>query len=258
MSNKILGCLSEKYESNNNPGAISHYQGDYGNRTGGSYGCYQMIATTVSIYLNFIKLKYPAFYNRLIKYSIGSKEFDTQWKSIATTSPTLFKESQWVFIKASYYDVFVNRIKIKYGFDINKRSFALMNSVWSLTVQFGTGNKIFDIVYKPGISDKNLITALYAERGENNGKKYFGKSSESVQKSVCNRFKNELNDALQLLNEENKPQPIKEVDVVTQEEAEIVRSLAVTIERISTNQPIAEQINYIKEKFDGYLKNGGK
>ncbi len=252
MSNRILGYISEKYESSGNPSAISKSKEDFGNRFGGSYGAYQMIVSTVKRYLDFIKIKYSLIYNILIKHPIASVEFDNDWKYVGSNYIQQFKESQWAFIKSKYYDVIVNKIKIKYGFDINKRSFALQNVIWSLVVQHGVGNKIFDVVYKPGITDKDLIIALYAERGANNGKKYFSKSSIGVQKAVCNRFKNELNDALNLLNEDK--QPVKEVDNVNAKETELVRALAIIIERLATNQPIVEQVNYVKIKFDEYLK----
>ena len=49
--------------------------------------------------------------------------------------------------------------------------------------------------------------------------KYFGKCSKAVQDSVSNRFKNELNDVLNLLKEENlnptSPPPVPHVNPIS-------------------------------------------
>ena len=49
--------------------------------------------------------------------------------------------------------------------------------------------------------DAELIRAVYAERGRDDGAAYFGRSSEAVRAGVMNRFRNEERDALQMLGE---------------------------------------------------------
>lgn len=257
--NKILGCLSEKYESSGNPGAISKSKEDAGNRYGGSYGAFQMIVPTVKSYLVFIQSKYPDIYNVLIKTQIASPEFDTLWKSLAQNVTARFKESQWAFIKISYYDGIASKINTKYGFDINKRSFALQNTMWSTSVQHGTGGalSIFDIAVKgkdiKTITDEYLIRAIYSERGRNNGKAHFSSCSANVQKAVANRFKNELQDALVLLKQYPIPivvKPVvpvapvvvkKEVIDLTKDDGEkLIKILSNLFEIVTTEQDKAE------------------
>jgi chemotaxis protein histidine kinase CheA len=78
---------------------------------------------------------------------------------------------------------------------------ALQEMLFSTAVQHGPGGamKIFNSVFKPGMTDEQLVKAVYAERGADGGKKHFGGSTANVQAGVVNRFGKEQQDILGLL-----------------------------------------------------------
>ena len=85
---------------------------------------------------------------------------------------------------------------------MNKRSNALQQVLWSVSVQHGPGGakKIFS---RAGInnkmSDAQIIDAVYRERSANKGMKYFPSSSQSIRNSVLRRFESEKKDAISML-----------------------------------------------------------
>jgi hypothetical protein len=200
--NNYLGTLSKKYESGNSgPGTIARNAGDIG---GASYGTYQ-IATktgTMATFIKFLKTGYPSMYASLSKFAAGTVQFDAAWIALTKTKKDEFATAQHEFIKSSHYDPAVNKIKQAIGIDTNQCSLALQNVVWSTAVQHGSGGAC-NIFKNAGINsnmeDEEIIRLVYAERGANNGLKYFGRSSSSIRQSVVNRFKNELLDALEIL-----------------------------------------------------------
>jgi len=196
-----LGGLSKKYESNGNPGTIANNTGDPG---GASYGSYQ-IATktgTMQSFLSWASSNAPQVASALAGKQPGTAAFDTAWKSLASSNPQMFEQAQHNFIQASHYQPVANAVK-NMGLDVNKRSQAVRDVVWSTAVQHGVGGAQSVIKAaignNPNISDEELIRKIYAERGANDGKKYFSSSSDSIRQSVVNRFRNELQDALKML-----------------------------------------------------------
>jgi hypothetical protein len=197
-----LGSLSKKYESGNSgPGTIARNAGDIG---GASYGTYQ-IATktgTMATFIKFLKTGYPSMHAALSKFAAGTVQFDAAWIALTKTKKDEFAAVQHEFIKSSHYDPAVNKIQQSIGLDANQRSLALQNVVWSTAVQHGSGGAC-NIFKNAGINsnmeDEEIIRLVYAERGANNGLKYFGRSSSSIRQSVVNRFKNELLDVLETL-----------------------------------------------------------
>ena len=95
---------------------------------------------------------------------------------------------------------------------MNTRSAALRDVVWSTAVQHGGGTPIvhraiatLNCTTADPTYDKQLISAIYAERGRKKADGtlvYFGKSSPAVQAGVANRFRNEQADALAMLARE--------------------------------------------------------
>jgi hypothetical protein len=171
-----LGKLSEKYESNGYPGAIGH------DNTGGfSYGKYQIATKTGTMkkYMNFLKEEFPAFEQELSATGgldsalNGTVEFKRVWKKLAK-NPN-FADSQHAFIQKTHYEPFVERLK-GIGLDVNARSRALKNVVWSVSVQHGPGNNVFrnalrnydpnDLEDNQKVSDKEIVEAVYAERSK--------------------------------------------------------------------------------------------
>lgn len=152
--------------------------------------------------MNFLKTASPSMYSTLSKHKPGSSGFDGAWKSLAQSQPDAFNKVQHDFIQASHYQPAANKIKQTLGFDVSKYSLAIQNVLWSTAVQHGTGGalSVFKAAgIKPGMSESEIIRRVYAERGANNGKKYFSKSSPEIRASVVKRFASEMQDALNML-----------------------------------------------------------
>lgn len=201
-----LGTLSQKYESNGNPGAVSPGSGDPG---GVSYGAYQMTSKGGGTVSKFLKSSAAAPWSAEFANLVpGSPEFTEKWKSIAARDSEKFLEAQHEYIKQTHYDPFVEKIK-GLGLDVNERSWALQDVVWSTSVQHGPNNIVVANALKgkdpSQMSDEEIIKAIYAERGRKNAEGtmvWFPNCSIDVQKSVANRFTKELGDALIMLQEE--------------------------------------------------------
>ncbi|MCY6354250.1 vgrg protein [Clostridium sp. ZS2-4] len=197
-----LGLKASKYESNLNPGAISNTSGDYGEK---SYGAWQFSSKTGSLdsFVKWLKSKDGEFYSKLSEAKSRDenkfgKNFDAEWITIALTNKDKFMKLQQDYVKQSYYDTAAQTLKSKFGFDINQRSDALKESLWSTVVQHGVRGTE-DIFSKLNLSkdDSGIINDLYNERQKVNI--YFRSSSEQVKRSVYNRFTREKQDMLNML-----------------------------------------------------------
>lgn len=103
---------------------------------------------------------------------------------------------------SSHYVPAVKSVEKSTGLNVAGRSSALQDVLWSTSVQHGPGGaaKIFkNAGITSSMTDAQIIQRIYAERGDNNGNKYFSSSSADVRKSVVNRFKSEMVDALKML-----------------------------------------------------------
>lgn len=200
-----LGSISEKYESNGNPGAIGR------DRVGGfSYGSYQ-IATNVGTMQNFqsfLNNRYPEYGAELESAggnsaaTAGDPAFQNKWKELAQDPG--FAKAQKDFIQSTHFDPAERNIRNNTGIHVCERCNGLQDAVWSTAVQHGPGGatRIFSrALARTGktadtVTDQELIEAIYDERGEANGTKYFGGSTPQVRQSVVNRFAREKQDAL--------------------------------------------------------------
>lgn len=205
VDNKInnLGYSSAKYESDLNPGAISNTTGDIG---GKSYGAWQFSSKTGSLesFINSINESNKEFYSKLTdaKAKDGNKfgkNFDATWTGIAASNKDGFLKLQQDSIKQNYYDVAALALNTKYGFDISKKSDALKESLLSTAVQHGVSGTL-SVFSKLNLnkSDGNIIKDLYNERQKVNV--YFKDSSAAVKQSVYNRFTNEKQAMLNMLD----------------------------------------------------------
>ena len=204
-----LGILSAKYETGGRgPGTVSSGAGDPG---GVSYGSYQM-ATKTGTAKRFVTQSGFPWSQDFQNLTPGTADFSACWKKIATNQTDAFQKCQHEYIKKTHYDLLVAKILNEDNVDIDTRSNALQNVVWSTAVQHGPATPI---VHRACATlsckqtdpqyDEQLIRAIYAERGRrkpDGNLAYFGKSSPSVQTGVANRFKNELQDALAMLRKE--------------------------------------------------------
>lgn len=204
-----LGILSAKYETGGRgPGVVSSGVGDPG---GVSYGSYQM-ATKTGTAKRFVTQSDFPWLKDFSNLTPGTADFSACWKRIAANQTDAFQKCQHQYIKRTHYDPLVAKVLNETYVDINTRSNAVQNVVWSTAVQHGPATPIVNralstLSCKPSDPqyDEQLIRAIYAERGRrkpDGNLAYFGKSSPSVQTGVANRFKNELQDALAMLRKE--------------------------------------------------------
>ncbi|HEX2271280.1 MAG TPA: LysM peptidoglycan-binding domain-containing protein [Pyrinomonadaceae bacterium] len=204
-----LGELSAKYETGGRgPGTVSTGSGDPG---GVSYGSYQM-ATKMGTVQRFVSQAGFQWADDFKGLTAGTAPFTACWKRIAAEQTAAFQNAQHAFIKKSHYDLLAAKILNEDGLDVNTRSRALQDVIWSTAVQHGGATSMVhkalaNVKSKPSDPnfDKELICAIYAERGRrkpDGNLAYFSKSSPSVQAGVAKRFKNEEQDALAMLAKE--------------------------------------------------------
>ncbi|MBN2052295.1 C40 family peptidase [Candidatus Woesearchaeota archaeon] len=219
-----LGDLSEKYESGGRGSDTIGY--DVNGKT--SYGKFQIASGTgtMNLFLNFISSRNQALYTRLkssgdpnCEYACQPQEcylsseratlcspekcyvdceFAKAWKD-ETQKGSFSNDIEWRFIKATNYDPALNGVRsLCKGLDINQRSFALQNVLWSTAVQHGaySAPRIFQRAgASPDKSDEEIIKAVYAERKKVN--KYFSSSSTEVKFALKQRFDAEEKTALE-------------------------------------------------------------
>ncbi len=185
-----LGALSARFESAaGGSGAIGE------DSTGGtSYGTYQLAAKTGAMngFIKYLDTAAPDIAQTLKNAGNpnGGKNgtFANAWRKINAQNPKRFAALQYGYIKSTYYDVADRQIKNATGVDINDRSNAVQQVLWSTAVQHGPGGaaQIFDSILEanPKISDKDLINKVYEERA-----KHFQHSTPQVQAAVKARFK---------------------------------------------------------------------
>lgn len=203
---ETLGALSAKYETGGRgPGTVSTGAGDKG---GVSYGSYQM-ASKMGVPARFVSQAGFPWLQDFKNLVPGTAEFTATWKRIASAQTAAFQEAQHAYIKRTHYDLLVAKILTDDNLDVNSRSRALQDVVWSTAVQHGGATPIVHRACGRVTStrtdpkyDEELIRAIYAERGKKKADgnlAYFSGNSENVQRGVSNRFKNELQDALAML-----------------------------------------------------------
>jgi hypothetical protein len=194
-----LGKMSEKYETGGRGSGTVGWD-----KVGGtSYGKYQ-IASKVGAMKDFLKFAEQSGRGDVAKkLRDAGAESDTGgtsgksvdvWKQMAAGGELGDLEHQ--FIKKRSFDPAMAGVKdpkLKKMIEGNK---GLQEMMWSTAVQHGGGGAagIMNKTYKEGMSQEDLVKAVYAERGTR-----FGGSTEEVQKSVKNRFVSEQGDVMAML-----------------------------------------------------------
>src|SRR5687767_5659523 len=160
-----LGELSSKYETGGRgPGTVSTGSGDPG---GVSYGSYQM-ATKMGTVARFVGQAGFPWAKDFQGLTPGTAPFTASWKRIAAAETDAFQRAQHAFIKKTHYDLLAAKILAEDGLDVNTRSRALQDVVWSTAVQHGGATPIChraiaNCAAKPADADfdEQLIRAVY-------------------------------------------------------------------------------------------------
>lgn len=207
LNNEFLGVLSERYESNGDPGLVSSGNGDYG---GKSYGAWQFSSTMGSLdeFVSWLRNENNEFYKKLTDARAlddntnCGPNFDKAWKEIAQNHNNTFYNLQHKYVKENFYDKLVNKLLKSGDFSNVVSTFAGRNVLWSTSVQHGvTGSyRIISPLQSKCNNVEDFIKAVYAERGrkdENGQLVYFANNSQAVQDSVAKRFIREQEDAIQ-------------------------------------------------------------
>ena len=194
----MLGRLSSRYESSGDADAIGF------DSTGGwSYGTYQIASKTGTLkkFLEWLSVVNPSAWASL-HYDgggvaaglAGMDKFKNAWRGLCRADAA-FAGNQHEFIGQTHYEVMHRRL-LSMGFDVESRSAAMQDVVWSTSVQHGGGSDVVvKVLQQHGfLTDAELIPLIYAERGTR-----FKKSTPKVRAAVLNRFKDEQHRALAML-----------------------------------------------------------
>ena len=201
-----MGRLSARFESGGDGIAAIGYD-----RTGGtSYGKYQIASRVGSMksFLNFLDGEAPDIAQRLRKAGpadTGSRKgaMPDTWRAIAAEQPERFEELQESFIRESHYRPALEAIVQRTGLEADTLSPAMREVIWSTAVQHGPAGaaRIFDraddVSGKPEDAgyERKLISNVYKIRAGQ-----FGSSTAQVQQAVRNRFRQEQQLALNMLD----------------------------------------------------------
>ena len=202
------GRLSEKYETGGR--GIATVSSGVGDPGGVSYGSYQMSSQpnggTVGRFVTDPSFPWAS---RFAGLTPGTAAFTAQWQALASEQPDALFAAQHDYIERTHYDPVVQTVLNKTGLDVNSRSLAVQDVVWSMAVQHGAAAELvadaIDIVGpQNGRSDLDydsaLIIQLYTTRG------YYVAGQETLppdmKTALMARYASEERDAL---NELPKP-----------------------------------------------------
>ncbi len=207
----LTGGLAAMFESGKAGVAAVGYD-----RVGGtSYGTYQIASRPGSMkrFLTFLKGVNPDWAKQLADAgpaNTGSTRgaMPEAWKAIAAADPEGFEKAQHDFISKEYYTPARNKILARMGLDVDKAPTALREVLWSTAVQHGPSGAA-DIFTRSGegvadawaeTADTGLFRDLIANIYENRQTR-FGGSSNRVQQSVKNRLSQEMELALNMMEQ---------------------------------------------------------
>ncbi|MBQ6818749.1 MAG: SH3 domain-containing protein [Clostridia bacterium] len=186
LEDALLGTVSQKYESNGDPGLISGGIGDLG---GASYGAYQFASKSG---VPFVFAKWCV--SSGLGVSVGNRlcdayakdgdsystNFNAQWKAIAAEDASGFYRLQRLYTREKYYLPAVKAFQEYLNLDVNQYGIALKNAVWSRTLQHGLGSytnrtgfmgimrRVEEALPQGALTttpEQTLITAIYEESG---------------------------------------------------------------------------------------------
>jgi hypothetical protein len=183
-------------------------------RSGGtSYGKYQIASKVGSMdaFLKLLQKNDPEAYSRLMAagpQDAGTEgKFAQEWKKLAGEGRVQKSEKEFAVDK-----IFQPAMKGIKDQDLSRMissNKGLQEMMFSMAIQHGGGGApaILNKVFKKGMSAEQLTEAAYTERGADEGKRYFGKSTEGERAGVVSRFGREKQDVLAMLGNPNMAGP---------------------------------------------------
>jgi hypothetical protein len=127
------------------------------------------------------------------------------WKQIAAEDPKNFEALQHEFIRVNNYSPAAKSIVLTSGVDVNTRSHALREVLWSTSVQHGPNGaeRIFSKAIETAQTtktgqdfDKAVIEEVYSLR-----QRQFGSHGRRIREAVTARFQDEKSSAIAMLNQ---------------------------------------------------------
>ncbi|WP_147441843.1 hypothetical protein [Corallococcus exercitus] len=192
-----LGSLSRKNEGNIDTISKSTPR-DPG---GKSYGAYQFASKKggLDLFMKTIKDKYPDQYNALAAHKPGSPGFDAAWQKLAKEQPKQFYEAQHYAAAQKWFMPVKAAVESSVpNLDLSKRSKAVNDMVWSMSIQHGKAAEVIQGALKgrdvSKMGDEEMLRTVYAART-----KYVNQNKAldaGMKASISNRYKRELADAL--------------------------------------------------------------
>ena len=170
VGDHVLGGLSEEYESGGRgPGTVSGGHNDPG---GVSYGVYQFAskARTCAVFCKAEGAPWAADWGA---HAPGSEPFSAAWRAVAARENAAFRKAQHAFIVRTHYRPVVTAVAARKGLDLDSRSNAVRDVVWSCAVQHqGAANILIDAIdtvdqatdRRDPAYDRTLVEAIYARR----------------------------------------------------------------------------------------------
>lgn len=200
-----IGRLSARFESGGDGIAAIGYDS-----TGGtSYGKFQIASKVGSMknFLSYLDKEAPDLSARLRKAgpaNTGSRRgsMPNEWRAIAKEQPERFERLQEGFIHETHYKPALNAIEKSTGINGTTLSPTMREVIWSTAVQHGPNGAARIFARADDLSGKateasyerKLINNVYNLRAGQ-----FGSSSRQVREAVQNRFRQEKQLALNML-----------------------------------------------------------
>ena len=201
-----IGALSARFES------AGRGSGTIGNptRDDWSYGTHQIStkAGTMVEFMKYLETNEPPFFKRLSDAGgepaakDGKDEFKAAWTDLARDPK--FGDVQFDFIKTTHYDVQVKKLLSKAGLDVNSRSNALKNVIFSVSVHHGGSTSLIVNALQSKdpkqMTDAAIIKAIYDKRSDPATiQTQFPNALDSTREALSKRFHNERLIALEML-----------------------------------------------------------
>lgn len=206
FSDTGIGKLSARFESGGDGIAAIGYDS-----TGGtSYGKYQIASRVGSMksFLAYLDNEAPDLSKRLRSAgpaNTGSRRggMPNEWRAIAKEQPERFEKLQEGFIHESHYKPALSAIEKSTGLTASSISPAMREVIWSTAVQHGPAGATRIFTRADSLSGKasdasyerKLINNVYNLRAGQ-----FGSSTPQVREAVQNRFRQEKQLALNMLD----------------------------------------------------------